>query len=88
MTIRVLALDSPERWTDLEALLGAGQGNPLITGNLVRHLRELGARSVLIDDDYIDRDSAKHSVLTTPKHSKDILRFASAFSSSRANLIS
>ncbi|EAQ36941.1 hypothetical protein NB311A_07323 [Nitrobacter sp. Nb-311A] len=74
MTIRVLALDSPERWTDLEALLGTGQGNPLITGNLVRHLRELGARSVLMDDDYIDRDFSEafsaYYAKTFKRHSK------------------
>lgn len=74
MTISVLELDSQQRWTDLEAFLGAGQGNALITSNIVRHLHELGARSALIDDDYIDRDFSEafsaYYAKTFKRHSK------------------
>jgi hypothetical protein len=74
MAIRVLALDTPQRWTDLETFLGSGQSNQLITTNLVRHLRELGARAALIDDDYIDRDFSEafsaYYAKTFKRHSK------------------
>lgn len=54
--VRVVELSNPQDWSDFELLLNKEQSNPHITANLVRHLRELGARGMLIEDDYIDRD--------------------------------
>ena len=74
MTIRLLELATQQHWTDLEKFIGVGQGSPLITSNIIRHLRELGARSALIDDDYIDRDFSEafsaYYAKTFKRHSK------------------
>jgi hypothetical protein len=74
MTIRLLELTSAQQWSDLESFLGAAQGNADITANIVRHLRELSARSALIDDDYIDRDFSEafsaYYAKTFKRHSK------------------
>ncbi|WP_441232753.1 hypothetical protein [Bradyrhizobium sp. 1200_D9_N1_1] len=74
MAIRVVELVDAQHWTDLESFLGAGQGNPHITANIIRHLRELNALSALVDDDYIDRDFSEafsaYYAKTFKRHSK------------------
>lgn len=56
MAFRVNVLSDAAAWTSLEDLLKTNQTNTLITPTLIRHLRELNAASVLIEEDYIDRD--------------------------------
>jgi hypothetical protein len=88
MAIRVVELVTAQHWTDLESLLGTGQGNTEITTNIIKHLRELNACSALIDDDYIDRDFSEafsaYYAKTFKRHSKvcqRVLFFASDLSS-------
>jgi hypothetical protein len=50
-----LELDA-QGWGQVEARLNASQENSRITQNLLRHLKELGAKSVLIEEEYLDRD--------------------------------
>src|SRR5438128_809895 len=74
MAISVVDLSSAQHWTDLESFFGVGQGNAEITTNIVRHLKELNARSALFDDDYIDRDFSEafsaYYAKTFKRHSK------------------
>lgn len=74
MAISIVELVTAQHWIDLESFLGTGQGNAEITGNIVRHLRELNAHSALIDDDYIDRDFSEafsaYYAKTFKRHSK------------------
>jgi len=55
MAVSAVLLDAAG-WTQIEGTLQAGQANPNIAGNIVDHLRALKAGSVLIEDEYLDRD--------------------------------
>ncbi|TPO05165.1 hypothetical protein [Mesorhizobium sp. B1-1-5] len=56
MAFSFLALAAPGDWAKLEARLNAEQVNPNIPAILVRRLQELSAKSVLIEDNYLDKD--------------------------------
>ncbi|MCJ2008208.1 hypothetical protein [Methylobacterium sp. J-092] len=71
-------------WQSLEATLHENQSNKTITDTIIRHLRELNADSLLIEEDYIDRDFSEaysaYYAKTFRRHSKlcrRILVFAS-----------
>ena len=47
-------LDSPEEWSGLESLLGGGGFEAV--ASIIQHLKELGAKSYIVEEKYIDRD--------------------------------
>lgn len=55
MTVTAVLLDQAG-WTFIEDTLKASQENPLLTPKLIEQLRALGAQTILIEDEYIDRD--------------------------------
>ncbi|WP_353644226.1 hypothetical protein [Mesorhizobium sp. WSM2239] len=55
MAVSAILLDVAG-WTQLTQALELGQANGHIVGNIIRHLRELGAETVLVEDEYLDRD--------------------------------
>lgn len=55
MAVSAILLDQ-DGWTQLEQLLKTGQSSARIVDNLLRHLRQLGAHTVLVEDEYLDRD--------------------------------
>ncbi|TPI39602.1 hypothetical protein FJW05_25300 [Mesorhizobium sp. B2-9-1] len=55
MAVSAILLDAAG-WTQIETILQAGQANPHIVGNIVTHLRALAAQTVLLEDEYLDRD--------------------------------
>ena len=55
MAVSAFSLDQAG-WTQLTQELQAGQLNGQIVSNIVRHLRELGALTVLVEAEYLDRD--------------------------------
>lgn len=74
MAFNYLSLGSNADWKKLEDRLAVDQANPHIAGVIATRLRELGALSVLVEDDYLDRDfseaySAYYST-TFRRHSK------------------
>jgi len=56
VSFRVQRLSNPTEWKELEDLLKKNQSRPGIADNILRHLQLCGAASVLIEEDYIDRD--------------------------------
>ncbi|MGN7772200.1 hypothetical protein [Phyllobacterium sp. 22552] len=55
MAITAVLLDA-DGWAQLTNLLNQDQANPYLTPNLIRQLRDVGANSFLMEDEYIDRD--------------------------------
>lgn len=55
MAITPILLDD-DGWKQLTTLLENRQSNKIIVPNLVRHFEELGAVTVLVEDEYLDRD--------------------------------
>lgn len=55
MTVTAVLLDAAG-WTTLEDTLKASQENPILTPKIIGQLRALNAQTVLIEDEYIDRD--------------------------------
>jgi len=55
MAVSAFLLDQAG-WTQLTQELQAGQLNGQIVSNIIKHLTELGALTVLIEDEYLDRD--------------------------------
>ena len=73
MAISIISLDQAG-WTDLAHLLEVNQDNHLLTSKLIDQLRALGALTIVVEDEYIDRDfseafSAYYSKLFK-RHSK------------------
>lgn len=56
MAFNFMGLVTASDWAALEARLRKGQQSTNIPSTLIRRLQELSARSVLIEDDYLDRD--------------------------------
>src|ERR1700733_13395612 len=56
MSVKPIHLRNAAGWKALESLLGDRQAKPDITATIIRHLTELGAKTVLVEEDYIDRD--------------------------------
>jgi hypothetical protein len=56
MAVKPIHLWNAEGWKALEALLGARQSRPAISAKIIDQLRGLGALTVLVEEDYIDRD--------------------------------
>jgi hypothetical protein len=55
MTVTAVLLDE-SGWTYLQEVLGENQQNHLLTPKLIDQLRALGAVTILVEDEYIDRD--------------------------------
>ncbi|MGX5803364.1 hypothetical protein ACWGS9_19210 [Bradyrhizobium sp. Arg314] len=55
MAVSAILLDAAG-WNWVIDALKAGQANPNITNNLVVQLQSLGAQTVLVEDEYLDRD--------------------------------
>jgi hypothetical protein len=84
MAFRVVSLVGQADWNALERFLGERQTNTTIVPTIVSHLKALGARSALIEDEYIDRDFSEaysaYYAKTFRRHSKlctRVLFFAS-----------
>ena len=56
MSVRPIYLSNAAGWKALETILRERQARPAIADTMLRHLRELGALTVLVEKDYIDRD--------------------------------
>lgn len=56
MSVKPIHLRNTAGWKTLESLLAERQTRPDITNKIIGHLTELGAKTVLVEEDYIDRD--------------------------------
>lgn len=74
MAIQIVELDDPTKWGQFEAFLNTNQANKNITATIIAQAQTLGALSVLIEDDYIDRDFSEaysaYYAKTFKRHSK------------------
>lgn len=56
MSVKPIHLRNPAGWKALESVLAERQARSDITKAIIGHLTELGAKTVLVEEDYIDRD--------------------------------
>lgn len=55
MTVTAILLDQ-SGWSSFETTLNHNQDNPLLTPKIIEQVRALGAQTILVEDEYIDRD--------------------------------
>ncbi|MBB2720945.1 UNVERIFIED_ORG: hypothetical protein GGD48_006235 [Rhizobium etli] len=55
MTVTAILLDQ-SGWTSFEATLNHNQDNNLLTPKIIEQVRALGAQTILVEDEYVDRD--------------------------------